>query len=318
MSESDTRPARRDAWDKADIILKPVGGLLTAVAVAILGFWTSSFLREREGREAALRERMQTAETNARLYSELISKREESESALRKDMFTSIISSFLGTGPTTLEQRVLNLELLVYNFHESLNLKPLFLHLERQIGESPGRGEYLARLNRVAEEVSKKQMLVIGEGGVTFDTTANLETLSFPGRDGGGEAAYAERDLELNGVRRNFKVEILGVDRLNAQVQLRVTVRGGRGSIETTSAEFWLGYFDFPMIDNIRLPDDQRLAVVLNNFDARGRSADLTVAFFPGKYAGLREKPYYDEVLAKLLAANSAIPAAGPTPTVTR
>ena len=30
----------------------------------------------------------------------------------------------------------------------------------------------------------------------------------------------------------------------------------------------------------------------------------MTVAYFPGKYAGLREKPYYDEVLAKLLAAN--------------
>src|SRR5512132_33591 len=151
----------RDAWEKADIILQPVGGLLTALAVAILGFWTSSFLRQREARESALRERMQTSETNARLYSELISKREESESALRKDMFTSIITSFLGSGPTTLEQKVLNLELLVYNFHESLNLKPLFLHLERQTKQSPEHAEYLARLNRVAEEVTKKQMLVI-------------------------------------------------------------------------------------------------------------------------------------------------------------
>jgi hypothetical protein len=98
-------------------------------------------------------------------------------------------------------------------------------------------------------------------------------------------------------------MEVLGVDRSSEQVQLRMTVRGGeRGKTETTSAEFWLGYFDFPMIDNIRLPNDQRLAVVLNNFDPR--SADLTVAFFPGKYAGLREKPYYDEVLTKLLAAN--------------
>jgi hypothetical protein len=34
------------------------------------------------------------------------------------------------------------------------------------------------------------------------------------------------------------------------------------------------------------------------------------VAYFPGKYAGLREKPYYDEVLAKLLAANRAATAA--------
>jgi hypothetical protein len=128
---------------------------------------------------------------------------------------------------------------------------------------------------------------------------------------------FAARDLALNGLRRNFKLEVLGADRDNEQIQLRVTVRGGeRGSTETTSAEFWLGYFDFPMIDNIRLPNDQRLAVVLNNFDARGGSADLTVAFFPGKYAGLREKPYYDEVLAKLLAANRSAPdLPGPAPT---
>src|SRR5262249_48113505 len=90
-SEQPGPPPPRDGWDKISIILQPVGGLLTALAVAILGFWTSSYLREREGRDAALRERMETRDTNARLYSELTSRREEAESALRKDMFTSII-----------------------------------------------------------------------------------------------------------------------------------------------------------------------------------------------------------------------------------
>ena len=33
----------RDRWDKADIILKPVGGLLTALAVAALGPVGASF-----------------------------------------------------------------------------------------------------------------------------------------------------------------------------------------------------------------------------------------------------------------------------------
>ena len=315
MPEPPERPPVRDAWDKADVILKPVGGLLTAIAVAVLGFWTSSFLRDREAREAALRERMQTSETNARLYSELVSKREESESALRKDMFTSIIGSFLGSGPTTIEQRVLNVELLVYNFHESLNLKPLFLHLERQLKANPQRAEYLARLNRVAEEVSKKQMLVIEEGGVTFDATANLKTLSFLAPDGASQSPFVARELVLDGVRRNLKVEVLGSDPDASQLQLRVTVRTEQGrGIETTSAEFWLGYFDFPMIDNIRLSNDQRLAVVLNNFDAGHQSADITVAYFPGKYSGLREKPYYDEVLAKLLAANRSAAAGVETP----
>jgi hypothetical protein len=304
--ETAPRP-RRDGWDKAAIVLQPVGGLLTAIAVAVLGFWTSSWLRDREAREAALRERMQTNETNARLYSELISKREESESALRKDMFTSIITSFLGGGAGSLEQKVLNLELLVYNFHESLNLKPLFLHLARQVRDSPQRADYVSRLNRVAEEVIKKQMLVIEEGGAAFDVSVDGKSLSIVAPDGQSEVPSLARDLVVDGVGRNFKLEVLDFDRPNEQVNLRVTVRTAEPTgAETISTEFWLGHFDFPMIDNTRLPHDQRLAAVLNNFDAAGSRADLTLAYFPGKYAGLREKPYYDEVLAKLLAASKS------------
>jgi hypothetical protein len=41
-------------------------------------------------------------------------------------MFKSIIDSFLRTGSSSIEDQVLNLELLVYNFHESLNLSPSF------------------------------------------------------------------------------------------------------------------------------------------------------------------------------------------------
>ena len=316
MTNEPAPPKRRDGWDKAAIVLQPVGGLLTAVAVAVLGFWTSSWLRDREARETALRERMDTNETNSRLYSELISKREESESALRKDMFTSIINSFLGGGAGSLEQKVLNLELLVYNFHESLDLKPLFLHIARQARTSPDRAEYTARLDRVAEEISKKQMLVIEEGGATFDLSVDGKALAFVGPDGASRVPYVARDLVVDGIGRNFKLEVLDYDKATEQVQLRVTVRTAAPTgAETISTEFWLGHFDFPMIDNTRLPHDQRVAVVMNAFDPGSARADLTLAYFPGKYAGLREKPYYDEVLAKLLAVNAAAFAPTPAPT---
>ena len=312
MAGEDGAPEpKRDTWDKAAIVLQPVGGLLTALAVAVLGFWTSSYLRERERRDNELRERMQTADTNARLYSELTSRREESESALRKDMFTSIINSFLGAGPQTLEQKLLNLELLVYNFHESLNLKPLYLHIEWLVRQSPDRRELMTRLERVAEEVAQKQMLVIEEGGRTFDATVDSKTLTFPSSDGQPGASFIAKDLTVDGIKRNFRLEVLGATTDLEQLQFRVTVRTEEaGQTDTTATEFWLGHFDFPMIDNIRLPHDQRLAVVLNAFDASSGLADITLAYFPGKYAGLREKPYYDEVLAKLLAANrsAAVP----------
>src|SRR5512137_947238 len=113
---------KRDLWDKIDILMHPVGGLLTAVALTVLGFITSSALSQR-----------QAIDTNTRLYTELMSRREESESALRKDMCVSIINSFVSPKDTGLSASVLNLEMLAYNFHESLNLKPLFEEMRRRV-----------------------------------------------------------------------------------------------------------------------------------------------------------------------------------------
>lgn len=318
MSDEETKasPKPRDKWDKIAIILQPLGGLLTALAVAILGFWTSNYLRQREGREAALRERMQTSDTNARLYSELTSRREEADSALRKDMFTSIINSFLREGPATPEQKMLNLELLVYNFHESLDLKPLFQHIQREVRSNAKYAEYKRRLFQLAESVIQKQMLVIQDGGQAFDATIDTKALGFPS-DTAGETApvpFVAKDLSVEGILRNVRLEVLGADSDLEEVHLRTTVRTAEANrVDTSATEFWVGHFDFPMIDNTRLPHDQRLAVVLNNFDAKRGVADVTVALFPGKYAGMREKPYYDEVLTKLLAANRNL-ASAPTP----
>jgi hypothetical protein len=61
---------------------------------------------------------------------------------------------------------------------------------------------------------------------------------------------------------------------------------------------FRVGYYDFPMIDNTRLSRGQRAAVVINQCGAD--SAELTLIYFPGSYASLKEKVSYDEVVEKL------------------
>src|SRR5260221_14532267 len=116
MPDEPFRKPPKDKWDKVGVILEPVGGLLTAIAVAMLGYYGSRII---EGR--------QEIDSKQRLYTELMSKREESESTLRKDMLQQIIGSFLGTEKQSLDSRLLSLELLAYNFHQSINLKPLFL-----------------------------------------------------------------------------------------------------------------------------------------------------------------------------------------------
>jgi hypothetical protein len=64
------------------------------------------------------------------------------------------------------------------------------------------------------------------------------------------------------------------------------------------SVDFMVGFFSTPMIDNTRLSNDQRVAMVLTNLNNAG--AGLSLLYFPGSRASLREKPYYEEILRKL------------------
>ena len=105
-----------DFWRKLEILLSPVGGLLTAISVAVIGIYGASILN-----------RKQEMDTRAKVYAELTSQREQAETALRKDMLEKIIEFIVTPEEASQDLKVLNMELLAYNFHESLNLKPLFL-----------------------------------------------------------------------------------------------------------------------------------------------------------------------------------------------
>ncbi len=297
---------KKDAWEKLAVVLQSGGGLITAITVAILGFIGSNYLKDREITENAMRERMQATETNVRIYTELMSRREEAESALRKDMFVSMIQSFLKPGSISLDEKVLNLELLAYNFHESLNLKPLFLYIDRQIRTSgdPARKEYSARLQKVAAEITRKQMLVLEAAGMKFDRFIDLDSLAASP----GGLALDEGALVLDGVQRYFSLFVQEADLAHRELKIRMEIKTPKdtlGNVESNSVEFWIGYFDFPMIDNTRLGHDQRCAVVLNAFESGG--ADVTLVYFPGSYASLKEKPYYQEVVQNLMKSNAIL-----------
>lgn len=76
------------------------------------------------------------------------------------------------------------------------------------------------------------------------------------------------------------------------------TYKGPDEREEESTKPFSVGYFDFPMIDNTRLSNGQRFAIVLNELDTR--SAHITLVCFPGSYASLKDKPYYDEIIDNL------------------
>jgi hypothetical protein len=302
MAEKTTK----DTWERMGAILQSGGGLLTAVTVAILGFIGSNYLKDRESAETASRERMQASEANIRIYTELMSKREEAESVLRKGMFDSMIQSFTKPASISMDEKVLNLELLSYNFHESINLKPLFIYFEKQIGASKekAKGDYLDRVHKVATEITRKQMLVLEGAGRKFDRHIDLDSLAA----NPGGVPLDEDTLTIENITRHFSIVVQKADMNTRELKVRLEIRtptDTSGNFEINSAEFWVGFFDFPMIDNTRLANDQRCSVVLNAFE--DNSADVTLVYFPGSYASLKEKPYYQEVVQKLMKTNAQI-----------
>ncbi|MFQ5603324.1 MAG: hypothetical protein ACE5IR_22050 [bacterium] len=393
MENKKKETKKRDKWDKAEIILRPVGGLLAAITVAGVGFFGSNYLDSRQDNELRIR-----------LYTELITNREEADSALRKDMFTSIIGSFLNPKEAKLglEEKVLQLELLAYNFHESLNLMPLFLHLDKQINLlkiedidsskqsipiqlNSDKQDYKDRLDKVAREITHKQLAILGRAGETLErsiylsasfniTEQSIDSLKLEGvsvdvlqeienfevfidkekveeekleeekvklldslqvrigkeptrkygasilkhlyySPGFRNSNYTtsswliDESLEIDEIERDFKVRVLEADSTAKELKVRleiITIKESSDEEYTNEedvAEFWVGFFDFPMIDNTRLSHDQRCAIVLNKFEYP--LAEITLVYFPGSYSSLKEKPYYQEVVEKLVTDRS-------------
>jgi hypothetical protein len=291
-----TSPApQKDFWDRLQIVLSPVGGLLTAVAVASLGIFGSRTI-----------ERQQSSEAKLRLYSELMTRREESEATLRKEMFQSIIGSFFDAESANLDTRLLKMELLAQNFHEALNLVPLFEHMQREIDVSKvSRDEkryFASRLGDLAREVTRKQMIVLESSGRRHDWTVLIsDTLAA----GTGSETLDDVDVTLDGIRRRFRVTLSRADtiRRELRVGLEIETPPGQPAVPTNAVgrytvDFDLGFYSTPMIDNTRLSNDQRVALVLTDMNQYG--ASLSLVYFPGSRASLREKPYYEEILRKL------------------
>jgi hypothetical protein len=281
----------KDFWDKVDIVLRPINGLLTALAVGLLGYYTSSVLRQND-----------TAETNRRVYTELTAGREQAESSLRKDMSLSIMQTFLRPESAGLEDKMLNLEMLAYNFHESLNLKPLFAHMDRQLAASTAadKATFVARLDQTAREITTRQMVLLEQVGAKFSRTVDFEKFH---PDTEGPLELEPEKVMFRGIERELSLSVLAINQQRKELTMELRVRSTGDSSSGQKVHFHVGYYDFPMIDNTRLSRDQRAAVVLNEF-LPGAAADLTVVLFPGSYSSLKEHVSIDELVENLRGIN--------------
>jgi hypothetical protein len=295
----------RDLWDKIEIVMHPIGGLITALTIALVSYYGSDYLNNKQNNDSKIR-----------LYTELMSSREQSESALRKDMFTSILSTILKDSHS-LDENILQLELLAYNFHESLNLMPLFVYMDRQIATEKNmrlKAEYRKRLYKMAGDVISKQISSL-EGAATRETmfiTFPADSVSYkPGLSQEVAMDWKESKVFYDTVRvgniNNFYKRVVflkalgyNVDEKTVKVRLDIETSVNDKFVNMVTQEFTIDYFQFPMIDNTRLSNDMRCAVVMRDF-AYPNFIEVDILYFPGSHSSLKERPYYDEVVKKLL-----------------
>lgn len=289
---------KRDAWDKANIILNPVASLMTAVTIGLVSYMASDYLNQNQEHEA-----------KTRLYTELMSRREESESALRKDMFTSIINSILA-GSSELDEKILQLELLAYNFHESLDLTPLFSYLDRQNNAKTKDPKlklaYKERLYTMSREVTNKQIASLDGVSSTEKFNYCFDPVNCP--DMSTTFSCTFQDSVKNGthwdsIQHIVRLTILNMDTLSRSIEVRLNICTRLPAKEDKCAnpEFTVDFFEFPMIDNTRLINDKRCSVVMRDFDITNKFIELDIIFFPGSHSSLKERPYYDDIVSKLL-----------------
>lgn len=308
----------RDKWDYIELFLRPVSALLTAITIALIGYFTQNTLYD-----AQIQETKRTQVTqNYRLYSELLSKREDAESALRKDMFSTILKQFFlipdkDNGQTNVPKRLLKLEMLALNFGDALSLSPLFVELDKDINNykypsafsKTNRARDKNRLKSLARRVSEQQLSALSTGGISWVFSIPLSALDngsfkWPYNEGDeGELPVKEEDREysraysLNDVDRDYKFTFSNAEDESKAVTVKLEIQVSDNPV-IVKRSFKLNYFNFPMVDNTRLSNDQRFALVMTKFSKE--RIYFSAICFPGKYSSQRDKPFLDDVIHRL------------------
>lgn len=320
------QPRVRDKWDKTEILLRPAAAFLAAITVALIGWYgqqvfkmESDAVTERAGKaQVEETERARIAEEeitrrnelsqNYRLYTELLSKREEAESALRRDIFSSILKEFLKIsgveeGHTGIRNRLLKLEILALNFGEALSLSPLFIELDKNIRNTVYETDFAKldkaddkkRLEGLAKRVSQQQLAALSTGGISWDFAIPIKKVSKGNSFNWPQAEDYEQNLQDVTRSYSFRFSDANESYHSVRVALNIQVVG---ELETIEREFGLNFFNFPMVDNTRLSNDQRFALIMTDFG--DKYIHFSAIVFPGKYSSQRDKPFLDDVIHRL------------------
>ncbi len=288
---ADSEKEEKVRWARLSGVLRD---LATPLTVAIVGLLASLYVNSK-----------QSAEANQRAVAELVSQREAADTNLRVEMFKTVLDGFLKQGTDNVPEQILKLEILAYNFNESLDLGPLFQDVYRRVGTKQDDPNH-QRLTRVASDVVAKQVEALTfEVGVSKDAPV-IDFEELKAKPAGLSDVINEVDhLRYRGddalrhPERRFKLDVFGRDEQRNELSLHLTISPpGQTSPDVKpeiDVRFTVGHFDFPSINNTRLSNGERCAVVVRNMD--DASARISLVYFPANRAGLKDRMYPEEIL---------------------
>jgi len=254
--------------------------IVTAASALIAGIAIPVVLNYNEGKNR-----------QSQLYVQIMSQREQSDSALRERMFNALISSYFGKEVSTdPDKQIMFLNLLTLNFQEFFDAKPLFEDLDGKL-----KGEGRRKLQKIARELADRQINMLNKPD---QKPIELMLCGEQQDDCGNIVAFS-----VNGPQRtyHFNVELLDVGTSAVSVRVSPAQEGGQPeSFDFKPIEFEVSYFDTPFMNNTRLTDGSRFAITLKNSDPAAKMAVLKIVIFPDEFMSLRDRPYFDEILAKV------------------
>lgn len=292
---ADEEAVKASRWARLSGLLRD---LATPLTVAIVGLLASVYVNSKQSFEA-----------NQRAFAELISQREAADTNLRIEMFKTVLEGFLRQGTENVPDQILKLEILAYNFNESLDLGPLFQDVFRRVGAVPGDANH-TRLTKVASDVVFKQVEAL-----TFEVGSSKDAPVIDFEELKEKPAgipdlisevmrlrYSDPEAAARHPERHFKLDIFGRDEKAQELTIHLVIsppgQTGMDVEPEIDVKFSIGYFDFPAINNTRLSNGERCAVVVRNMDEY--SAKISLVYFPANRAGLKDRMYVEEILNQM------------------
>jgi hypothetical protein len=328
-----TGKRQRDGWDKFELLARPLSGILAAGTIAILGLIGQNTLTaiahqsessrlftelqvRREESESELRKDIfnQTLKLLLDDSTDKEASSEPSKQLLRLELLALNFGDSLSLAPLYAE---MDRDFNYLQPPSADEAEDWYIQIRH----------YKKRLHSLAKRVADEQVAEVIQKGKTFafdvpkgyGKTTGFEwpddSVKNDLKDSPESSIDQEFINEMNAQMRQFvfddiiyevSMTLREFNSEEKELEVDLTIKQyskeseqkESGAGDTISKKFTLDYYNFPMIDNTRLLNNKRFALVLEEYDYE--KITIRGIIFPGQYSSVRDRPFVSDAIEDL------------------